>query len=178
MTGDTVADLSDAGSDALDITALRVEPDGSVHLSDREGPVRFRFSFRDVPFRVLISQQDAETRLALVGDAGPYPYTAESRTARENLSAILDSANDAFRHKGVPAHFRITDQGAMVYVAETPVATPLGAADMVTTLAELVLHAAPYLECISAFVRPPDARRRPDEVGAVRSAWRTRHGHR
>src|SRR5580765_7985860 len=71
-----------------------------MDLLGRNGkrPFVFRFAFRDIPFSCTAEQQDGHTVLALTGDLGALPYTAEAPARRRAVQMILSAAH---RHSGL-----------------------------------------------------------------------------
>ena len=54
-------------------------------------PVTYSFNCYDTPFDVVVSRNPGGgARLALRGDLGVLPFTAESRTARQYMRAVID----------------------------------------------------------------------------------------
>lgn len=150
----------------LDLHTLWVDEHGQpLHVGS--GPIQFDFTYRDIRFAGRYEEGDKLARLKLVGDAGPLPFTAESPAARAGLARIVEAANEA-----LGPVFRIV-QGRILLGTELSVPTPVTATSLVGAVAELLLPAAPYLELIALYVRPPLAPHKPGE-GSLRPEWRRR----
>jgi hypothetical protein len=148
----------------LDLHTVWADDDGQP-LSVGDGPINFDFRFRDVPFAGCTEESGGRVGLKLVGDVGPLPYTAESPAARTGLVRIVEAANEA-----IGDAFRI-HQGRVLLGIERGIPAPLTATGLVTAVATFLLPAAPYLELIAIYIRPPLAAARKGE-SAVRPEWR------
>lgn len=131
------------------------------------GIIQFDFSYRDIRFTCRYQEDDGGGggTLRLAGDVGPLPFTAESPAARAGLGQIVIEANDV-----LGPTFRFS-QGRILLLAGEPVAPPLTATHVVSAAAATLIPAAPYLDLIAVYVRPPLAPARPGE-SALRAEWR------
>lgn len=131
------------------------------------GVIQFDFTYRFIRFTCRYQNDEGGGTLRLAGDVGPLPFTAESPAARAGLGQIVIEANDL-----LGPTFRFS-QGRILLVAGEPVHPPLTASHVIAAAATILIPAAPYLELISVYVRPPLAPARPGE-SALRPEWRGR----
>lgn len=131
------------------------------------GIIQFDFRWRQIHFTCRYQEGGDGGMLRIAGDVGPLPFTAESPAARAGLNHIVADANDL-----LGPTFRLS-QGRILFVAAEPVQRPLTATHVVAAAAVMLIPAAPYLDLISVYVRPPLAPFRPGE-SALRPEWRGR----
>lgn len=143
----------------LDIDALETLPVAAGGL------IQFDFIYRDIRFSARYDQADG--MLALTGDCGPLPYTAESPHARAGLGHIVVDANDVLGQTFRFGHSRI------LLAASIPVPPPVTATHVIAATAAILVPAIPYLDLIAVYVRPPLAPAKPGE-SALRPEWRRR----
>lgn len=143
----------------LDIDALETLPVAAG------GMIKFDFVHRDIRFAARYDQADG--MLALTGDCGPLPYTAESPHARAGLGYIVVEANDVL---GRTFQF---SQSRILLTASTPVMAPVTATHVMAAIAAILVPALPYLDLIAVYIRPPLAPTKPGE-SALRPEWRRR----
>lgn len=127
------------------------------------GPIKFDFVCRGVRFAGFCD--DEANALKLVGDLGPMPYTAESPSARLNLTTIFAAANDA-----LGPCFRLSG-GRILLGLDAVVRPPVDAVALIGAVAVALIPALPYLELVGMMVRPP-MEKAPTGEPALRSAWR------
>lgn len=150
----------------LDLHNVWVDAAG-LPLTVADGPIAFDFIFRDIRFAGRYEQNGEDALLKLRGDAGPMPFTAEAGAARFGLARIVEAACDL-----LGPMFRI-DQGRILIRTERAIKAPVTACTLVAAVAEALLPAAPYLELITVYVRPPMSPAKRGE-SAVRPEWRRR----
>lgn len=141
------------------------------------GTIQFDFAYRNIRFVARYQDNEAghdgEARqdnatggaLKLVGDLGPLPFTAESPAARTGLGFIVVHANDL-----LGSTFRFTNSRILLSTV-VDVARPVTATNVISAVASVLIPAAPYLDLIAVYVRPPLAPARPGE-SALRPEWR------
>jgi hypothetical protein len=152
----------------LDLSTLFDYEEGGEAFALPLVPVRFDFSYMDVPFICFCEEKESVApRLLLSGDIGPLPYSAESRDGRIAIQTILDVANDALGDR-----FRLAN-GRIQMEVERTLPQPLTATALVGGIAEVLIPARPYLGLVAEVVRPPLQSPVPGE-GAVRPGWRYR----
>ena len=73
----------------LQLNALSVAEDGTMVVYDPAPPARFRFTYRGLWYRVLVSPRPDGFRLRLTAPLGCLPYTAQDRDRRSMLLSLL-----------------------------------------------------------------------------------------
>jgi hypothetical protein len=114
-----------------------------LHLLDRDGsePLAFRFVFHEVPFSCKAERQGDRVVLALTGDFGALPYTAENAERRRSVQDALATARrDSGLEWDVTAQQQIEVRGDIdLGLLLTPVALVAGAVT-------LLMRAQPFLD--------------------------------
>ncbi len=131
------------------------------------GKIHFDFVYRDIPFTANYDETGDSAVMQLAGIVGPLPFTAESPPARSGLSLIVAEANDV-----LGGGFAV-DGGRIVLQGELPIIRPVTATKVIAAAAAMLLPAAPYLDMIATYVRPPQEEGKPGE-SSVRPEWRRR----
>ncbi len=152
-------------------TSLALEdlvPDSAMDgemVWQREDSVKFQFTYMEIPVTARYEKREAEGLLDLAGLVGTLPYSSESRTARVNVQAILDAANDS-----LGPVFVLTADHQILLEARRTLDAPVTTVGVLACLASVLCRLEPYLECIRVFLAPPaspQAARHP-----VQPAWR------
>jgi hypothetical protein len=125
----------------------------------------FRFSYRQIPFAAQYRAERDPSKIDIVGDIGPMPFSAESALARIELQTVLDAAN---AHLG--EIFRIIE-GRIQIVGEAMVTPPVTAVGLITAITHFLLKRRPYLETIEVFLLPPGDVKASGEA-SLRPGWR------
>ncbi|MGB8274569.1 MAG: hypothetical protein WCF16_04790 [Alphaproteobacteria bacterium] len=110
--------------------------------------LRFGFLYHGKPFSVLVSRRGEDGHLALSGNLGPLPFSAEASRERRAIRSIL-------RRVGRFAHGRLyvgADHRIMVD-AERRVGLPFVATDVIAALVDVILSAGDALERTIALLR-------------------------
>lgn len=131
----------------LDIHAIAADAEGHLLKVTWDGPVRFRFDYDGWLVEAVLIE-DATTRLELSADLGAMPFTAEARSERASLQAVVDAGNG---HLG--GLFLVTRDRRIRLSLAGVVDGPLTAVGLVATVARLLLPATPYLELLAVFLR-------------------------
>ncbi|MDR3435927.1 hypothetical protein [Telmatospirillum sp.] len=126
---------------------------------------KFRFSYHHISFAAECRHKPDQVIIALTGDVGPMPFSAESAVARAELQTVLNAAN---AHLG--DIFRVVE-GRILMVGEVSLVRPLTAVGLIAGMARFLLSGRPYLETIDVFLSPLDETETTGEV-ALRPGWR------
>ena len=122
-----------------------------IHLFGRgaKQQLSFRFAFHEVPFSCIAERQDGRPTLALAGDFGALPYTAEDPERRRAVQAVLAAAQ---RRSGL--RWAVTPQQQIEVKGDIALDLPLTPMALVAGAVTLLLRVRPYLEllleCLSA----------------------------
>ncbi len=149
----------------IDIHTVWVDGDGQ-QLSVGDGVTRFDFACRGIRFVCRLEQAEGRARLALRGDLGPLPFSAESPAARFGLIRIADAACEALGS----AVFRI-DGGRLILGSDFDIPVPVTAVGLMSAVTLFLVPLMPYMEIIAIYLRPPLEPCKPGE-SAVRPEWR------
>ena len=106
-------------------------------------PVAFRFTFREVPFSCIAERKDGQPLLALTGDFGALPYTAEGPERRKAVQAVVAHARC---RSGLD--WQVTPHQEIIMRGGISLALPLTPVAMVTGAVTLLLRARPFLELL------------------------------
>ncbi|MBF0391854.1 MAG: hypothetical protein HQL38_04155 [Alphaproteobacteria bacterium] len=128
------------------------DPEIVLHTVEN-GPVSFRFVYKDVPFAASYVDNGVQARFTMTGNVGPLPYSAENGMARAGVRAILESAN-----RVLGPVFRLSPERRVQLCCDVAIERPVTAVIMVAAIARFLVPAAPYLDCIAAY-RPTRAKR-------------------
>lgn len=126
----------------LEVGRLAWSGDGSLSLraGDASVPVRFSFLFRGLPFSVEIFG-GAVPRVALSGELGKLPFTAEDPHDRRLLKRIAAATERLPR-----GALRISAQQDLQLQAEAPVPERPTPARVIATVTALLLDLLPFLD--------------------------------
>ncbi len=154
--------MSDIPSTALEfIEATRHVEDGALGLEQvpafrgaesGDAALEFTFEYQGFLFAVRADASDQKTNMTFRANLGSLPYTAEDPAARSNAIAVLTSAT---RDLGGRVH--LTPRQRVILSDEITVNEPLTPIVLMSRAARLLLRAKPYLELLSAYIRPPIA---------------------
>ncbi|MBF0335619.1 MAG: hypothetical protein HQL40_18570 [Alphaproteobacteria bacterium] len=140
--------------DVGDLPEMGAAADAEIVLHTVEnGPVSFRFVYKDIPFAASYVDDGTQARFTMTGKVGPLPYSAENGMARAGVRAIIESAN-----RVLGPVFRLSAEHRIELCCDVAIARPVTAVIMVEAIARFLVPAAPYLDCIAAY-RPTRARR-------------------
>ena len=134
-------------------------------LSRRLAPIKFNFAYAGIRFVCHCEDTGEILSLALIGDVGPLPFTAESPNGRAALMAIIDETNAEF------GPVLKIGRGRILLAHDCTLPRPLTATTLVAAACTFLIPARPYLDLIGEIVRPPLAAAKPGE-SAIRQAWR------
>jgi hypothetical protein len=108
-----------------------------------DGPLCFRFCFKEVPFTGRIEQRPDGAALTLTGDLGTLPFSAESPRRRRRLRMVLAAAR---RAPGM--RWEITGDHHISVAGETLLALPLTPVAVIAAATGLLLRSRLFLELI------------------------------
>ena len=126
-----------------------------VRLFGRGGrqQLSFRFAFLEVPFACIAERQDGRPTLALSGDFGALPYTAEDPERRRTVQAVLAAAR---RRSGL--RWAVTPRQQIEVKGDIALDLPLTPLALVVGTVTLLLRAKPYLELLLESLTAPPQR--------------------
>lgn len=111
-------------------------------------PLHFRFSCFGVPFEAHAQRGADGTEVAVHGEVGPLPFSAESVQARQNITAILQSADVGSR-----ARFVVGDGQAIMVEGRASLGAMPSPETIVATVATMLYPLKPYIELVDWFGR-------------------------
>jgi hypothetical protein len=123
-----------------------------LHLLGRDGstPLAFRFVFQEVPFSCTAERQGDRAMLALTGDFGALPYTAESADRRRSVQSALAEAR---RDSGLD--WEVTPQQEIEVKGDIDLGLPLTPVALVAGAVTLLMRARPSLERLLGALTQP-----------------------
>lgn len=145
----------------LDIHAVAADSTGHLLEIDWEGPVRFRFDHMGWGIAACMTE-GPDLRLDLTADLGAMPFTAEARSERAGLQAIVDAAN---AHLG--RVFQVTSERRIRLTVGGTIDQPVTAITLISAVVRHLVRVTPYLELFAVFLNP---------TGGARPAWRRGRG--
>ncbi len=154
--------MSEAALDRPPIPLHRLKKDaeGRIVRREGEGPVRFSFLWRDITFNGSLDDAKGAVMLVLSADLGRLPFSAESRQARVNLSALLETAGDCLGGMlGLDAHQHIK------LAFETALDSDFSASTLVATITCFLVMGEPWVDLIKLLMPPPGTKALPPRKG-------------
>ena len=133
----------EAASRPIPLHRLGRDADGRVVLRERAGPVRFEFTYLGQTVHGEIEDSETHSRLRLRAELGRIPYSAESKDWRQNVLALVESANEA-----LAGAVRTTPDQRIVAVYDDELMSPMTGAMMIGAITHFLLRIRPYLELI------------------------------
>lgn len=121
--------------DELDVLA-----DGSVALKQERSNVEFGFKACGLPFSATTRLTDSGPVLQISANIGGEPYTAEGVEMREAVHAVIRSS-----HMSPSCRLMVSKQKRIYCVGKARLGESWTPTALLTTAAELVLEARPYL---------------------------------
>jgi len=114
-----------------------------LHLLGRDGsePLAFRFVFHEVPFSCRAERQGSRAVLALTGDFGALPYTAEDAPRRRSVQEALTAARS---NSGLD--WDVTPQQQIEVRGDVDLGLPLTPVALVAGAVTLLMRAQPFLD--------------------------------
>jgi hypothetical protein len=114
-----------------------------LHLLGRDGsePLAFRFVFHEVPFSCRAERRGDRAALALTGDFGALPYTAENAERRRSVQEALTTARG---NSGLD--WDVTAQQQIEVRGDIDLGLPLTPVALVAGAVTLLMRAQPFLD--------------------------------
>ncbi len=106
-------------------------------------PLAFRFTFREVPFSCTATRENGRPVLALTGDFGALPYTAEGAERRQAVQTVVATAR---QRSGLD--WQVTPEQQIVMKGGISLALPLTPVAMIAGAVTLLLRARPFLDAL------------------------------
>ena len=140
----------------LQVGDFEIDDEGRVRPRADGSPLAFGFSYRGADFIARI-QSTPEPRVSLTAELGKLPYSA-GIGERRRLARRIVEATERLPH----GRISLSDDQDMILTAEAPAAAPLTPADLMATLAALLLDFKPYLDLLNLAVNSPSAQATED----------------
>ncbi len=136
--------------DALDLQAASLGAYGALLKRVSDKPLTFRFAWRDVTFRALVSGRDDGLRLSIEADMADVPYSVEDIETRKDMLAVIDATGDdrLGRICVVQGHKIVLENEF-----ELPENSGNTINSIIATLTIMVLRATPYLEAVGGYIK-------------------------
>jgi hypothetical protein len=103
----------------------------------------FHFTFREVPFSCTATRENGHPVLALTGDFGAVPYTAEGAERRQAVQTVVAAAQ---QRSGLD--WQVTREQQIVMKGGISLTLPLTPVAMVAGAVTLLLRARPFLDAL------------------------------
>ena len=144
----------DPDMESLDLKAASLGAYGALLKRVSDKPLTFRFAWREVSFRALVSGRDDGLRLSIETDMASVPYTVEDHDTRKEMLAVIDATGD-----DRVGRICVVQGQKIVLESEfdLPENTGNTISSIITTLTILVLRATPYLQAVSDYVKESGA---------------------
>jgi hypothetical protein len=158
----TSAPLTETAPDRPPIPLHRLTKDaqGRIVRREGEGPIRFTFVWRHTAFQGVLDDSQGAVMLSLSADLGRLPFSAESRQARVNLSALLEAAE-----KSLGGMLRLDPGQHILLSFETMLDSDFSASTLVATIACFLVMGQPWVDMIALLMPPLGARALPPRQG-------------
>lgn len=137
----------------LDLHSLAVDDSGGIIGAGRQ-EFNFSFVYQAIPIAIEFREVSEEAHLELHGEIGPMPFSAESHRARNDLQAIMVSANQHLTPILRKEVFRL-ENGYIHFCGISPIDKPVTAVSLLTAIVRFMVPLKPYLELMSVFLIPP-----------------------
>ena len=108
---------------------------------DPKLPAEFTFTWQGTAFSARAERHAMGLRLFLRGDLGALPYSAEDRSSRDKLLAILRGPR-----AGASGRFHLCRRQHLRFTSETETAAPLSGKAMVIQTIQVLLGAKPCFD--------------------------------
>lgn len=148
MGTDTRSSNTPAASlgDGLNVDAVAPNAYSELQRRVADSPLRFSFTWRETEFRATVEAGEDGLRLTLQNDLAPLPYSAEDKSRRGNLLAIVDTrdGDSAGKLRVVRGRDIVLEAGI-----ELPQECGNTVNNIISTLTILVLRAAPHLDLLA-----------------------------
>ena len=113
-----------------------------------DGPIDFGFRYLDKPFAATVTPGDGQARLALRGQLGVVPFTAESAPVRAAVLALLRTKDGS----GL-GRFELAENHDVLLHGECEIGLPLSAAEIIAGAAEILLSARDQIAAVLSELR-------------------------
>lgn len=134
----------------LALNSLSVGADGELVVAAPPPPIQFRFRFEGLRCAATLTSMPDGFTCRITSPVGPVPFTAQDRTARQAMLAIVRDCRDR-----TGALFIVDTAQTIWLIAESTVAElPTPEAVMLET-ALLLADARPYLRLMLEHLPPP-----------------------
>jgi hypothetical protein len=130
----------------IPLQRLKIDDEGNLTHHSEDGPVRFEFSFREIAFTGQFEERDGIAQLRLVGDLGNLPFSAEAKVARQNILAIVKSANQVTGDS-----FFVTEQGRLLLRRAAMLEHPVTGPGLITGVISALHMINAYLDLVMMF---------------------------
>lgn len=126
-----------------------------IHLFGRgtKEQLCFRFAFREVPFSCTAERQGGRPTLALTGDFGALPYSAEGPERRRRVQTVIAAAQSC---SGL--RWTVTPQRQIEVSGDIALDLPLTPTALVAGTVTLLLRVRPYLDLLLEALTAPAQR--------------------
>ncbi len=152
------AAASAAGGESIDLDGLLSSATDRMTRLDPEPPAVFTFWWRGTAFSARFERHGQGCRLVLDGNLGAVPYSAENRSHRDNLLALLGGPQT-----GVPGRFW-ADRRLRLHFATSAEVERRATGTTILGWTTLLLRTAPWLEHAAALCVARPELRRPGPV--------------
>lgn len=134
--------MSEAGESLPDLNLVLADADRRLTRLVPMPPINFRFQWQGIPFAArVVMTDDGATRLRLVGDLGPIPYSAEDARRRDRLLSLI-----RWHAAARPCRFAVGQRQHLNLLGDADVATPLTGTAIIAAATQLLLQARSHLD--------------------------------
>ena len=123
-----------------ELEELDVLDDGSIALKRESSTVQFGFRACGLPFSAATRQTESGPVLEIAAEIAGAPYSAEGIDMRETVHAIIRSS-----HGSLSCRLMVSKQKRIYCVGKAHLSESWTPTALLTSAAELVLEARPYL---------------------------------
>lgn len=136
--------------DPLGLVSASLGAYGALLKRAGDKPITFRFSWKGIGFRALVSGRDHGLRLAIEADMAPVPYTVENPEGRKDMLAVIDATGDdrVGRICVVQGHTIVLENAFTL-----PDNDHNTISSIIATLTIMVIRASPYLQALSDYLK-------------------------
>ncbi len=145
---------TDIDGDSLNLSSASLGAYGALLKRAGDKPITFRFSWKGIGFRALVSGRGHGLRLAIEADMARVPYTVENPEKRKDMLAVIDATGDdrVGRICVIQGHTIVLENAFTL-----PDNDGNTVSSIIATLTIMVIRASPYLQAVGDYLKEAES---------------------